>query len=109
MKKVLLTLCVSGAAATMASAVLAQSVYTTQREADIRARISDGLGVGDLSYSQARQLRTEPRLIEQLDARYTDEGMASWQERDLSSRLSLLDSRLNYDLSLNRGEDDFGY
>jgi len=35
--------------------------------------------------------------------------MAGWQVRDLNSRLSLLDSRLNYDISQNRGDEDYGY
>jgi hypothetical protein len=50
----------------------------------------------------------ELRQIVDLDARYQDDGMSDWQTRDLNSRLSLLASRLNYDLSLNRDEDD-GY
>ena len=108
MKKVLLTLCVSGAAAMMAGAALAQYDVASQREADIRARINDGVSSGDLRYDQARQLRGELRQIEQLDARYTDEGMTGWDRRDLNSRLSLLDSRLDYDLNMNRGDDD-GY
>jgi hypothetical protein len=29
--------------------------------------------------------------------------------RDLNSRLSLLDSRLNSDISRNRGDEDYGY
>lgn len=109
MRNILLALCVSGATAVLAGAAFAQSEFASQREADIRAQITAGLDAGDLSYSQAAELRTELRQIERLDARYTDEGMASWQERDLHSRLSLLDSRLNYDLSMNRGEDDSGY
>ena len=98
------------AAVATAGSALAQ-VYgdPMQREASIRERISDGLNTGDLTYSQAARLRSELRQIQSLDARYQDDGMAGWQMRDLNSRLSLLDSRLNYDISQKRGDEDYGY
>jgi len=110
MRKMLITLCAGVAAVATAGSALAQ-VYgdTMQREASIRDRISDGLNSGDLTFSQAARLRSELHQIQNLDARYQDEGMTGWQMRDLNSRLSLLDSRLNYDVSLNRGEEDYGY
>ena len=110
MNKVMITLCAGVAAVATAGSALAQ-VYgdTMARESNIRARISDGVSAGDLTYSQAGRLRSELRQIESLDARYQDDGMAGWQMRDLNSRLSLLDSRLNYDISLNRGDEDYGY
>lgn len=109
MKKVLITLCAGVAAVATAGSAIAQ-VYgdTMQRESNIQARISDRLSDGDLTYSQAARLRSELRQIQDLDARYQDEGMASWQMRDINSRLSLLNSRLHYDVTLNRG-DDYGY
>src|SRR5579863_2314780 len=114
MMKALITLCVSGAIAASAVPSFAQSYYDEgsvagSREAAIRDRINDGFASGDLSASQAGQLRSELRQIVNLDARYQDEGMSGWQARDLNSRLSLLDSRLNYDLSTNRDADDYGY
>ena len=109
MKKVIITLCVGAASAALATTALAQGFGdTTQREADISGRISDGVRAGDLSYAQAARLRTELRQIESLDARYQDDGMMGWEQRDLNSRLSLLDSRLNYDLSRN-SDRDYGY
>jgi len=110
MKRILITLCAGVAAVATAGSSLAQ-VYRDpmQREAVIRDRIADGLNSGDLTYSQAARLRSELRQIQSLDARYQDDGMVGWQVRDLNSRLSLLDSRLNYDISQNRGDEDYGY
>ena len=109
MNKIVLRLCVGGAAALVAGAAIAQSDFAAQREADLRASIADRADSGDLTAGQADQLRSELRQIVRLDDRYADEGMTGWQERDLNSRLSLLESRLNYDVSINRGADDFGY
>jgi hypothetical protein len=105
-----LTILSVGAALIASAPAFAQSYSddgtgTGQREAVIRDRIADGLDRGDLSYDQARGLRMELRQIVNLDARYTDEGRADWQVRDLNSRLSLLMSRLDYDLGANSGDD----
>jgi hypothetical protein len=110
MKTALIALFAGGAMAAAALPALAQSydAGVSQREDNIRARIDDGVRGGDLSVDQAARLRVELRQIVDLDARYQDDGMSDWQTRDLNSRLSLLASRLNYDLSLNRDEDD-GY
>ncbi len=114
MMKALITLCVSGAIAATALPSFAQTFYddasmAANREATIRDRINDGFASGELTSMQAARLRTELRQIVNLDARYQDEGMAGWQARDLNSRLSLLDSRLNYDLNLNRDVGDYGF
>ncbi|HUO11765.1 MAG TPA: hypothetical protein VMU37_03325 [Caulobacteraceae bacterium] len=106
MSKALITVLATGVLAAAAVPALAQAYDTTQREATLRDRIADGLDRGDLSIDQAQRLRIELRQIVNLDDRYQDEGMADWQARDINSRLSLLDSRLNYDLGMNR---DAGY
>ena len=105
MRKALIALITGGALAAAAAApALAQSYDpgVANREHNIRARIDDGVASGDLSMRQADRLRGELSQIIDLDARYQDQGMAGWQVRDLNSRLSLLGSRLNYDLSINR-------
>ncbi|HTX47939.1 MAG TPA: hypothetical protein VME40_00995 [Caulobacteraceae bacterium] len=103
-----LTILSVGGALIMSAPAFAQSYYdqgtgTGHREAVIRDRIADGLDRGDLSYDQAQRLRTELNQIVNLDARYTDEGRADWQVRDINSRLSLLRSRLDYDLGADAG------
>jgi hypothetical protein len=112
MRKALIALAAGGALAITAAPAFAQyfdqdAGLTGQREANIRHRINQGLDDGDLTAGQAVQLRTELRQIVSLDARYQDEGMTGWELRDLNSRLSLLNSRLNYDLNL--GADDMAY
>jgi hypothetical protein len=108
MRKAFIALVAGSALAAVALPALAQSYdsVASQREDNIRARIDIGVHDGDLSIDQAARLRVELRQIVDLDARYQDDGMADWQSRDLNSRLSLLASRLNYDLSVNRDEGD---
>ena len=106
MRMALITVLATGVLAVTAVPALAQGYDTAQREATLRDRIADGLDRGDLSFDQAQGLRIELRQIVSLDNRYQDEGMADWQARDINSRLSLLDSRLDYDLGMNR--DDAG-
>jgi hypothetical protein len=105
MRQALIALVAGGALAAAAVPALAQSydVNTAQREDDIRSRIDRHADAGDLSYGQATRLRHELSQIVDLDQRYQSEGMSDWQIRDLSSRLSLLSSRVNYDI--NEGED----
>jgi hypothetical protein len=103
MRKAFIALVAGGAMAAAALPALAQSYdqYTAQREDGIRDRIAAGMEHGDLSPDQVGRLRVELRQIVDLDQRYQDEGMADWQVRDLNSRLSLLASRLDYDLSVS--------
>ena len=105
-----LTILSVGGALIMSAPAFAQTYYddgtgTGQREQMLRDRITDGLDRGDLNYDQARRLRTELNQIVNLDARYTDEGRADWQVRDIDSRLSLLTSRLDYDLGTTSNDD----
>jgi hypothetical protein len=112
MREFLIALVAGGAIAAFAAPALAQ-IYDesslVQREDNIRDRINEGVGDGDLTYVQAGQLRSELRQIVTLDARYRYEGMSDWQSRDIDSRLDLLDSRVSYDVSMNRGDRDYGY
>ena len=104
MRKALIALMASGALAAAAAPAFAQ-VYdpaTSQREDNLRARIDDGVRGGDLSVGQASRLRGELREIVDLDARYQDDGMSDWQLQDLDARLSLLASRLNHEINMNR-------
>ena len=105
MRKALIALVAGGALAAVALPALAQSydVNTAQREDIIRSRIDRHADVGDLSYGEATRLRRELSQIVDLDQRYQAEGMSDWQVRDLNSRLSLLSSRVNYDV--NMGQD----
>jgi hypothetical protein len=101
----LIALAAGGALAAAAAPALAQSydVSIAQREDMIRNRIDRHADTGDLSYGEATRLRRELSQIVDLDQRYQEDGMAGWQVRDLNSRLSLLSSRVNYDV--NAGSD----
>ena len=108
MRKALIALVAGGALAAVGLPALAQSYDPSlaQREDSIRARIDRHADAGDLSYGEATRLRRELSQVVDLDQRYQEDGMADWQVRDLSSRLSLLSSRVNYDVNAGRDFDD---
>ena len=108
MRHALIALVAGGALAAAAMPALAQSydVNTAQREDAIRSRIDRHADAGDLSYNQATHLRRELSQIVDLDQRYQSDGMTDWQVRDLNSRLSLLASRVNYDVNESMGDGD---
>jgi hypothetical protein len=108
MRHALIALVAGGALAAAAMPTLAQSydVNTSQREDGIRNRIDRHADAGDLSYGQATRLRRELSQIVDLDQRYQSDGMTDWQVRDLNSRLSLLASRVNYDVNESMGDGD---
>jgi len=107
MKKALIALLAGVSVAAAAAPALAQMYGAgpapQQRENELRMRIDRGESDGRLGPDQAGGLRMELRQIVSLDRRYQYEGMADWQLRDLDSRLSLLDSRLDYDLGMADG------
>jgi hypothetical protein len=107
MRKALIALAAGGALAAAALPALAQSYDpgTAQREDNIRSGIDRHADAGDLNYDQATRLRRELSQIVDLDQRYQSDGMTDWQVRDINSRLSLLASRLNYDVNVSRDSD----
>ena len=108
MRHALIALVAGGALAAAAVPALAQSydVNTAQREDNIRSRIDRHADAGDLSYGQATRLRRELSQIVDLDQRYQEDGMSDSQVRDLNSRLSLLSSRVNYDVNVGLDDGD---
>ena len=107
MRKALIALAAGGALAAAALPALAQSYDSgaAQREDIIRSRIDRHADAGDLNNGEATRLRRELSQIVDLDQRYQAEGMSDWQIRDLNSRLSLLSSRVNYDVNMGSGDD----
>ncbi len=106
MRHALIALVAGGALSAAAMPALAQSydVSTAQREDSIRSRIDRHADADDLNYDQATRLRRELSQIVDVDQRYQADGLSDWQIRDLNSRLSLLSSRVNYDV--NESMDD---
>ena len=108
MRKALIALVAGGAMAAVALPALAQNYdsNTAQREDIIRSRIDRNADAGRLNYGQATRLRRELSQIVDLDQRYQSDGLSDWQVRDLNSRLSLLSSRVDYDVNES---EDMGY
>ncbi len=113
MRKILIALAAGGAMAAFAAPALAQYYdrddNVAARENAISNRIDNELREGDLTYGQAARLRAELRQVERLDSRYSYDGMSVADINDLNSRLDLLDSRLNYDVSMNRSGREYGF
>jgi hypothetical protein len=57
---------------------------------DLRDRIDDGRRAGQLSRSEARQLRREARQIGRLHSRYGADGLSSAEAAELQMRAAVL-------------------
>jgi hypothetical protein len=112
MKNFLIALAAGGAVAASAAPAFAQAfdaAGVTQREDSFRDRIEYSMRDGDLTFGQADRLRAELRQIRRLDARYRYDGLQAWEVRDIDSRLDLLESRVNYDISMNSEDRQYGF
>jgi hypothetical protein len=97
--KVLLSATLAAAALAAALPAMAQDVY--DRTANIEQRIDDGVQSGRLTYADADSLRAQLRAIRRDEDRYQDDGMYSWERRDLDRRLDVLSDRV-----ANMNDDD---
>ncbi len=79
-----------------------------RRLAFVRRRIDHEIQIGGLSDDQAARLRSEFRQIDSLDRRYVAEGMTTDKNTDVNSRVDLLDSRVNYFVSMSHDHDSYG-
>jgi hypothetical protein len=117
MKKMLLALAMGGAVAASAAPAMAQfnyfgSSYSTiqAREDRLSERIDQAASDGDITASQASDLRADLTRIIRLDRRYRWDGLSLGERADLVSSLNALESRLRYDMAMNdTNSEDYGY
>jgi opacity protein-like surface antigen len=102
MRKLLIA-AVAVSALTAAAPSFAQSVG--DRAANITVRIDRGVRNGDLTYSQAQDLRARLRNVERLEARYRYNGLTGWEVRDLQRRYDALSS----DVRFQRHDNQYRY
>lgn len=96
MKRIALTLAALGLGAaalpTAASAAPWQTI--NQRQANLNARINQGIRSGALNRAEATRLRTDFRQLANLEARYRRGGLTNWERRDLDQRFDRLSARV---------------
>jgi hypothetical protein len=85
----------ASAVALSAGAAAAQGrMSIDQRQAQLDSRIDAGIRSGDLSRSEAMQLRAEFRDLAILESRYRANGLSRWEMTDLDRRFDQLSVRI---------------
>ena len=68
-----------------------------QRQAQLDQRIDAGISNGSLTRHEARNLRSEFKGIQRLEARYRANGLSMRERADLDRRFDMLSAKINYD------------
>jgi hypothetical protein len=67
------------------------------RQAQLDQRIDTGIRNGSLTRSEARNLRSEFKVIARLEARYRSNGLSMRERADLDRRFDMLSAKISYD------------
>ncbi len=95
MKKTLLCLAAVSALGLTAMPAAAQSWQNiNQRQANLDARIDQGVRSGSLTRNEAVRLRAEFQEISRLEARYRAGGLSAWERSDLDRRFDVLSAKI---------------
>lgn len=101
--------------AAAAASVLALSAGTAsaqawasinERQATLDARIDAGVRSGDLTRSEAAELRGAFNDVARLEARYRVDGLSAWERTDLDRRFDALSNRIRYDRHDDQARND---
>ncbi|MES2897143.1 MAG: hypothetical protein V4759_13990 [Pseudomonadota bacterium] len=113
MKNKTLTLFAAAAASVLALSAGTASAQAwssiNERQATLDARIDAGVRSGDLTRSEAVELRGAFQDVARLEARYRVDGLSAWEREDLDRRFDALSARIRYDRNDNqerRGNGD---
>jgi hypothetical protein len=68
-----------------------------QRQTNLFQRIEQGVRSGALTRGEAQRLRTDFRSLNNLEARYRNNGLSNWERTDLNRRYDALASRVRYE------------
>lgn len=91
--KRLLTVAIAASALTAAVPAMAQT-YLDDRASAMDQRIDNGVADGSLTRGEAATLRARLHDIERLQDRYQDDGMSSWQARELNRDYDSLSNQI---------------
>lgn len=84
------------AAAAPASAQAWQNI--NQRQAQLDRRIDQGVRTGQLTRSEAAEMRRQFRVIANLETNYRrSNGLSRWERQDLDRRFDHLSNRIRYE------------
>jgi hypothetical protein len=109
MKKVFASLLAVATVAAAVPAVAAPWQNINQRQANLDRRIDQGVRSGQLTRTEAANLRAEFRTLARLEARYrATNGLSTWERRDLDARFDRLSMRIknqrsDWDRNQHRG------
>src|SRR5439155_22787892 len=109
-------LAMGGAVAASAAPAMAQLSFFGTSSASIQARedrlanrIEQAASDGDITLSQASDLRSDLNRIIRLDRRYRWDGLSLGERADLVSDLNALESHLRVDMAMNdTNSEDYG-
>lgn len=103
-----LALATASVAAVTAGAAHAQPGWQSinQRQANLDARIDQGVRNGSLTRAEALRLRAEFRDVAALEDRYRANGLSAWERQDLDRRFDSLSTQIRYE---RRDRDDRGW
>lgn len=99
MKIVHLAVAALGLAAVAAPGVASAQAWRpiNARQAQLDARIDQGIRSGSLNRREAVRLRADFRQLNQLENRYRAGGLSNWERRDLNRRFDVLSARVRYE------------
>ena len=104
MKTLTLALAAASVLALSAGSAAAQTWTTMdQRLGRLDARIDAGIRTGDLTRTEAVNIRGEFRTLVDLERRYQVNGLSQWERSDLDRRFDALSSRIRYERADNQG------
>lgn len=102
MRKITLALMATTALALSAGAASAQGYRSIDnRQAELGARLENGIRSGNLNAEEATRLRYEYNQLLQIEARYRSDGLSNWERNDLDHRSDVLASQIQYEVSDN--------
>ena len=101
MKNKITLIAAAAAASTLALTAGAASAQSwasiNQRQVNLDARIDAGVRSGELTRTEAANLRADYRAVADLEMRYRANGLSQWERQDLDRRFDSISTRIRYD------------
>lgn len=110
MKKTLTLFAAAASVLALSAGTASAQAWTSinERQATLDARIDAGVRSGDLTRSEAVELRGAFNDVARLEARYRVDGLSAWERTDLDRRFDALSDRIRYDRNDDQARNDRG-